>query len=132
MVHAITLLVILVAAAPLASYIPLAVLGAILLVVAYNMGEWHEIPELLKLTKTDIIVWFVTFALTVFADLTLAVEVGMILAGLLYIRRVAGDDNRVAGDAGLRRGGTRAQPAGQAHPDLTWRSSGSMGRSSSA
>jgi sulfate permease, SulP family len=90
MVHAVTLLVILVVGAPLASYIPLAVLGAILLVVAYNMGEWHEIPSLLKLTKTDISVWFVTFALTVFADLTLAVEVGMILAGLLYIRRVAG------------------------------------------
>ncbi|MEN3339450.1 MAG: sulfate permease, SulP family [Acidobacteriota bacterium] len=90
MVHAVTLLVVLLAAAPLASYIPLAVLGAILLVVAYNMGEWHEIPSLLKLTRTDILVWFVTFALTVFADLTLAVEVGMILACLLYIRRVAG------------------------------------------
>jgi SulP family sulfate permease len=89
MVHAVTLLVILVAAAPLASYIPLAVLGAILLVVSYNMGEWHEIPHLLKLTRTDISVWFVTFALTVFADLTLAVEVGMILAALLFIRKVA-------------------------------------------
>jgi SulP family sulfate permease len=89
MVHALTLLVILVAAAPLASYIPLAVLGAILLVVSYNMGEWHEIPHLLKLTRTDISVWFVTFALTVFADLTLAVEVGMILAALLFIRKVA-------------------------------------------
>jgi sulfate permease, SulP family len=90
MVHAITLLVILVAAAPLASFIPMAVLGAILLVVSYNMGEWHEIPRLLKLTKTDISVWLVTFALTVFADLTLAVEVGMILAALLFIRKVAG------------------------------------------
>ena len=89
MLHAITLLVILVAAAPLASYIPLAVLGAILLMVSYNMGEWHEIPHLLKLTRTDISVWFVTFALTVFADLTLAVEVGMILAALLFIRKVA-------------------------------------------
>jgi SulP family sulfate permease len=89
MVHALTLLVILVAAAPLASYIPLAVLGAILLVVSYNMGEWHEIPHLLKLTWTDISVWFVTFALTVFADLTLAVEVGMIMAALLFIRKVA-------------------------------------------
>jgi sulfate permease, SulP family len=88
MVHALTLLVVLVAAAPLASYIPLAVLGAILLVVSYNMGEWHEIPHLLKLTRTDISVWFVTFALTVFADLTLAVEVGMILAALLFIRKV--------------------------------------------
>ena len=89
MLHAITLLVILVAAAPLAAFIPMAVLAAILLVVAYNMGEWHEIPRLLRLTKTDISVWLVTFALTVFADLTLAVEVGMILAALLYIRRVS-------------------------------------------
>jgi SulP family sulfate permease len=89
MLHAIVLLVVLVAAAPLASYIPLAVLGAILLMVSYNMGEWHEIPHLLKLTRTDISVWFVTFALTVFADLTLAVEVGMILAALLFIRKVA-------------------------------------------
>ena len=53
------------------------------------MGEWHEIPELLKLTPTDISVWLVTFALTVFADLTVAVEVGMILAALLFIRNVS-------------------------------------------
>jgi SulP family sulfate permease len=65
------------------------VLASILFVVAYNMGEWHEIPKLLRLTKTDIAVWLVTFVLTVFADLTLAVEVGMILAALLFIRRVA-------------------------------------------
>jgi SulP family sulfate permease len=89
MIHALTLLVVLVAAAPLAGYIPLAVLAAILFVVSYNMGEWHEIPQLLKLTKTDISVWLVTFALTVFADLTLAVEVGLILAALLFIRRVS-------------------------------------------
>ena len=72
------------------------VLAAILLVVSYNMGEWHEIPKLLRLTKTDIAVWLVTFALTVFADLTLAVEVGMILAALLFIRRVAIDHDRRA------------------------------------
>ena len=89
MVHALTLLAVLLVAAPLASYIPTAVLGAILLVVSYNMGEWHEIPKLLRLTRTDISVWLVTFALTVFADLTLAVEVGMILAALLFIRKVA-------------------------------------------
>src|SRR5260370_13021912 len=53
------------------------------------MGEWREIPQLLKLTKTDISVWLVTFALTVFADLTVAVEAGMILAALLFIARVA-------------------------------------------
>jgi SulP family sulfate permease len=89
MVHAVTLLVVLLFAAPLAAHIPLAVLAAILFVVAYNMGEWAEIPSLLKLTKTDIAVWLVTFALTVFADLTVAVEVGMILAALLFIARVA-------------------------------------------
>jgi SulP family sulfate permease len=53
------------------------------------MGEWREIPQLLKLTKTDISVWIVTFALTVFADLTVAVEAGMILAALLFIGRIA-------------------------------------------
>lgn len=87
-IHAVTLLVVILAAAPLAQYIPLAVLSAILFVVAWNMGEWREIPEMLKLTKTEISVWALTFFLTVVADLTLAVEVGMILAALLYIRRV--------------------------------------------
>ncbi len=88
MIHALTLLAVLLFAAPLARYIPLAVLSAILLVVAYNMGEWKEIPQLLKLAKSDIVVWIVTFALTVFADLTVAVEVGMILAALLFIQKV--------------------------------------------
>jgi len=89
LIHAATLLAILLVAAPLARDIPLAVLAAILMVVAYNMGEWSEIPELLRLTKTDIAVWIVTAALTVFADLTVAVGVGMALAALLFIRRVA-------------------------------------------
>jgi SulP family sulfate permease len=88
-IHALTLLGILLIGAPLASYIPLSVLAAILLVVAWNMGEWREIPELLKLSRTDIAVWLVTFTLTVVADLTVAVEVGMILAALLFIRRIA-------------------------------------------
>jgi len=88
MIHALTLLAILLFAAPLAKFIPLPVLAAILMVVSYNMGEWREVPELLKLTKSDISVWFVTFLLTVFADLTVAVEAGMILATLLFIRKV--------------------------------------------
>jgi sulfate permease, SulP family len=87
-VHALTLLAFLLFAAPLGQYIPLASLAAILLVVAYNMGEWKEIPKLLKLSWADISVWLVTFLLTVFADLTRAVEVGIVLAGLLYIRKV--------------------------------------------
>jgi sulfate permease, SulP family len=89
MVHALTLLCILLFAAPLVSYVPMAALAAILLIVSYNMGEWREIPQLLKMTKTDISIWLVTFALTVFADLTVAVEAGMILAALLFISRVA-------------------------------------------
>ena len=89
MVHALTLLLILLVAAPLASYIPLATLAGVLFVVAYNMGEWHEIGTIFQLDFTAISVWLVTFALTVFADLTVAVAVGMSLAALLYIYRVA-------------------------------------------
>jgi SulP family sulfate permease len=88
-VHSLTLLAILLFAAPVVSFVPMAVLAGILMVVAYNMGEWMEIPSLLKLTKTDVSVWLVTFALTVFADLTVAVQAGMILAALLFISRVA-------------------------------------------
>jgi SulP family sulfate permease len=89
MVHALTLLCVLLFASRLVAFVPMAVLAGILMVVSYNMGEWLEIPQLLKLTKTDISVWLVTFALTVFADLTVAVEAGMILAALLFISRVA-------------------------------------------
>jgi SulP family sulfate permease len=89
MIHALTLLLILLIAAPLASYIPLTTLAAVLFVVAYNMGEWHEIGAILRLDFTAISVWLVTFSLTVFADLTVAVGVGLGLAALLYIRRVA-------------------------------------------
>jgi SulP family sulfate permease len=89
MIHALTLLAILLFASKLVSFVPMAVLAGILMVVSYNMGEWREIPALLKLTRTDISVWLVTFALTVFADLTVAVQAGMILAALLFISRVA-------------------------------------------
>ena len=88
-VHALTLLAILLVAAPLASYIPLATLAAVLFVVAWNMGEWREIGGILQLGFTAIAVWIVTFALTVFADLTVAVSVGMALAALVYIYRIA-------------------------------------------
>jgi sulfate permease, SulP family len=88
MIHALTLLAIVVFAAPLARFIPLSVLAAILLVVSYNMGEWREIPELFKQSRFEIVAWLVTFMLTVFADLTVAVEAGMILAVLVFIRKV--------------------------------------------
>jgi SulP family sulfate permease len=100
MIHAATLLCVLLFAAKYASFIPMAALAGILMIVAYNMGEWREIPQLLKLTKTDISVWLVTFLLTVFADLTVAVEAGMILAALLFITRVANTTtvSQVTGD----------------------------------
>jgi SulP family sulfate permease len=88
-IHALTLLVILLVAAPLARFVPLAALAAVLFVVAYNMGEWREIGTILRLSKTDIAVWFTTFALTVLTDLTVAVGVGMSLAALLYIYRIS-------------------------------------------
>ena len=88
-VHALMLLAMLLAGAPLASLVPMAVLAGILLVVAFNMGEWHDIPSLWKQRWADPLVWLATFSLTILADLTVAVEVGMILAALLFISRVA-------------------------------------------
>jgi SulP family sulfate permease len=89
MIHALTLLAILLVAAPLARFVPLATLAAVLFVVAYNMGEWKEIGVILRLSAADKAVWAATFFLTVFADLTVAVEVGIALAALLYIYRIA-------------------------------------------
>ena len=88
-IHAVTLLLILLVAAPLARFIPLATLAAILFVVAYNMSEWREVKTILKLSNADRTVWLMTCALTVLADLTVAVEIGMLLAALLYIYRVS-------------------------------------------
>jgi SulP family sulfate permease len=88
MIHALTLLFVVLVLAPLAYHIPVATLAAVLFVVAYNMGEWREIGSIMKLELADKAVWAITFALTVLADLTVAVEVGMALAALLYIYRV--------------------------------------------
>ena len=88
-VHSLALLAIVLVFAPLGKTIPLASLAAVLCVVAYRIGEWREIPAILRLDKTAAAVWLVTFALTVAADLTVAVEVGMMLAALLYIYRVS-------------------------------------------
>jgi sulfate permease, SulP family len=89
LVHALTLLVIILVLAPLATHVPLATLAAVLFVVAYNMGEWSEIPDIWRLDWADKSVWLITFALTVMADLTVAVEIGVALAALLYIHRVS-------------------------------------------
>jgi len=89
MIHALTLLAIVLFAAPLVKNVPLAALAAILMIVAYNMGDWEEIPEILKLSGADIAVWLLTLTLTVVTDLTFAVEVGMVLAALTFIRKVS-------------------------------------------
>ena len=89
MVHAVTLLGVLMFGARYAAFVPLPVLAAILFLVAWNMGEWAEIGEIFKHTYADILVWLVTFGLTVLADLTVAVEAGMVMAALLFIRRVS-------------------------------------------
>jgi SulP family sulfate permease len=89
MVHSLTLLIIVLLAAPLAKFIPLTVLGAVLIVVSLNMGEWDEFLLLRQQTKSDAVVFLVTFVLTVVFDLSVAVEVGMVLAAFLFVKRVA-------------------------------------------
>ncbi len=88
-IHAFTLLLILFIAAPLAKNIPLAVLSAVLINVAINMGEWHHFAELVRWPRSDTVVYLATFALTVIIDLTVAVEIGLVMAAVLFIRRVS-------------------------------------------
>ncbi len=87
-VHALVLLVIMVAAAPLVQWIPLAALAAVLMVTALRMGEWNEFRRLKKVPLYDAIVFLSVFLLTVIVDLTVAVEVGVVLAALLFIKRM--------------------------------------------
>jgi SulP family sulfate permease len=88
-VHALTLVLIMLIAAPWASLIPMPVLAAILLVVAYNMSEWHSFRKVLRSPRSDVLVMLVTFGLTVVVDLTVAIEVGVVLAALFFMRRMA-------------------------------------------
>ena len=89
MVHAVTLLLILVLCAPLATKIPLASLAGILVVVSYNMSEHRHFASILKGPRSDRLVLLLTFALTVLVDLTLAVQVGIVLSSLLFMRRMS-------------------------------------------
>ncbi|HEX6084479.1 MAG TPA: sulfate permease [Thermoanaerobaculia bacterium] len=89
MTHAVTLMLILVFAGQWAAKVPLAALAAILVVVSYHMSEWRSFAGLLRAPKSDIFVLIITFALTVFVDLTVAVQVGVVLASLLFMRRMA-------------------------------------------
>jgi sulfate permease, SulP family len=89
MVHALVLLVIVLVAAPLANHVPLATLSAILMFVAWNMGEWREFLHLRQLRKSYGVTLMAVFLLTVIFDLTVAVEVGLIAACLTFIYRIS-------------------------------------------
>jgi SulP family sulfate permease len=89
MAHAITLLLILLFAGRWAAKVPLAALAAILVVVSYHMSEWRSFAGLLRAPKSDIFILVVTFALTIFIDLTVAVQVGVVAAALLFMKRMA-------------------------------------------
>ena len=88
LIHAAVLLLIYLFLMPYAIYIPLSCLAAILVVVAYNMSEWRTFKYLLKADKADVAVLLITFFLTVIVDLTVAIEVGVVLAVVLFVKRV--------------------------------------------
>ena len=89
MIHALTLLVIVLVAAPLAKYIPLAALAAVLIVVALNMGDWRAFRELNRYSIPYRVVLMTTFAITVAFDLSTAVEIGLVLASLFFLYRMS-------------------------------------------
>ena len=88
-VHAFVLLVIFLVLMPLAAYIPMSCLAGVLVIVSYNMSGWRTFLQLMKNPKSDIAVLFITFLLTVIFDLTIAIEVGLLIACLLFMRRMA-------------------------------------------
>ena len=89
MVHALTLLVITLFVGKYAAVIPLAVLAAILVIVAYHMSEWRTFRSVLSAPRSDVLVLLATFLLTVLVDLTVAIQVGMVLAAFLFMKRMA-------------------------------------------
>lgn len=88
-VHAVVLLIIMLALAPLAKLIPMACLAGILIVVAYHMSEWRQFVSLLKGNKSDVMILLVTFFLTVVFDLIIAIEVGVVLSSFVLMKRVS-------------------------------------------
>lgn len=88
-VHAVVLLVIFLVLMPLAAFIPMSCLAGVLVIVSYNMSGWRTFMQLMKNPKSDITVLLITFFLTVIFDLTVAIEVGLLIACLLFMRRMA-------------------------------------------
>jgi sulfate permease, SulP family len=89
MVHALTLLSVMLFFGPLVRYIPMACLAGILMIVSYNMSEWRTFRDLLRAHNSDIMVLLATFLLTIIFDLVLAIEVGVVLSSLLFMKRMA-------------------------------------------
>ncbi|MDU1905101.1 MAG: sulfate permease [Dysgonomonas sp.] len=87
-IHAIALLLILLFLGPLTKHIPMACLAGVLIIVSYNMSEWRSFKALLKNPKSDVIVLLITFFLTVIFDLTIAIEIGLLIAVLLFLKRI--------------------------------------------
>lgn len=114
--HAFVLLAIILVAAPLAKYIPLATLSAVLVNVALNMGEWHNFTRLAKWPKSDAGVFLAAFALTVLIDLTVAVEVGIMLAAVLFIKRVSESTQIMAVDEATETEGSHHSLVGKEIP----------------
>jgi sulfate permease, SulP family len=92
-VHAITLLLIMLFIGKMAALIPMATLAGVLIIVAYNMSEWHNFLSILKLSRSDAAVMVITFLLTVLVDLTVAIEIGMVLAVFLFMRDMTKSTN---------------------------------------
>lgn len=88
-VHVLTLLAVILVAAPLAAKIPMAAISAILVVVALKMGQWNELARVRRMPRSDALVMLTTFSLAVIFDLVVAVEVGMVLAAILFVKRVS-------------------------------------------
>ena len=98
MVHALTLLLIMLVFGKWAKLIPMSCLAGILIVVAYNMSEWRNFVSVLKGSVFDIIVLLTTFILTVLVDLTVAIEIGIVLSSLLFMKRMADINQSIPGD----------------------------------
>jgi SulP family sulfate permease len=117
LVHAGTLLAVLLVAAPLAKFIPLATLSAVLVNVALHMGEWHNFARLPKWPASDAAVFLSAFGLTVVVDLTVAVEIGIVLAAVLFIKRVSETTQITAVDESTETEGSQHSLVGREIPN---------------
>jgi SulP family sulfate permease len=115
-IHAFVLLGIILVAAPLAKFVPLATLSAVLVNVALHMGEWHNFARLSKWPASDSMVFLSAFALTVIIDLTVAVEIGMVLAAILFIKRSAETTQIMAVDESTETEGSQHSLIGKEVP----------------